>query len=829
MLRLLGSIRGQRASGAGPRLTAAPAAVFAAAVLLSSLLAAPAAPADGCFVWRNERIDIREPEQKAVILFEAGWEDLILEVRYEGAPEEFGWIVPLPAEPELEPSSPDLFVRLSELTQEPRYGGAPGRHAAGLHAGVEAVEVLQRKRVGIYDAAVLAARSGRALEAWLAGNGFRPPAGAGPLLAEYARRGWTFTAMKIAADAADTATARRLGDGTIQPVRFRFRTEAPVFPLKISAANGGDADLLLYVLTPTALEPANCRGVRWQVSAYGPFAPWNEWKAGFLPAHATLARGEGFLTKLRARFRPEQMEDLAFRPYDAEGRLRSDSLAVRAEAASQLGWSGARAGARPLLAFLKRARGAGQDVWSALWALGRVGDRAAIPTLLVWARGDDARCRLEAIEALAALQAPDLTAVSLAEVRRVFPRWLMSEEDHLARVVRDSSLARLVAAGDPACVAGLRDIVDPAAGWGLREAFGVELEERQCCAVAVMAACGDREAFAAMRRAVVTGGAEASRRFVKGTGVISGGVRDFPDALWGDFVDRGREARPAWPAARNAHGMLAARPALRDSLYRQASADPALPDAARTVLLSLLADPRPGDIAMLREIWTRAVRSGLEQVVRITSDASDRDGTLVPCNLVASCAACALGRLDRSRDLLDLLRELPAARQYLRAELCRGLALTRSSLGAAAVADYVREAWNATASAPGFREGLHAPGERDRRPLLTRGEWGFDLPYREADIARYLSGAGADTTVLEGLVADRGLDPYLRLYWFRLFPIGGAGFVSARARVLAVKDELSTALGDPTAEAELQRSHSRLWYVSDHALRLQRAVHSLDR
>jgi len=45
--------------------------------------------ADGTFVWRNEASDIREPEQKAVLLFDDGLEDLVLEVRYEGAPENF--------------------------------------------------------------------------------------------------------------------------------------------------------------------------------------------------------------------------------------------------------------------------------------------------------------------------------------------------------------------------------------------------------------------------------------------------------------------------------------------------------------------------------------------------------------------------------------------------------------------------------------------------------------------------------------------------------------------------------------------------------------------
>ena len=43
-----------------------------------ALALAPAARADGLFVWRNEQIDIHEPEQKALIVFDEGVEDLVL-------------------------------------------------------------------------------------------------------------------------------------------------------------------------------------------------------------------------------------------------------------------------------------------------------------------------------------------------------------------------------------------------------------------------------------------------------------------------------------------------------------------------------------------------------------------------------------------------------------------------------------------------------------------------------------------------------------------------------------------------------------------------------
>ncbi len=63
------------------------------------LMAAGTSWADGGFL--GKRGDIAEPDQKAVILFSGGVEDLIIQVQYEGAVNDFAWLVPLPAKPEV--------------------------------------------------------------------------------------------------------------------------------------------------------------------------------------------------------------------------------------------------------------------------------------------------------------------------------------------------------------------------------------------------------------------------------------------------------------------------------------------------------------------------------------------------------------------------------------------------------------------------------------------------------------------------------------------------------------------------------------------------------
>ena len=128
--------------------------------------------ADGCFVvpkfvWDKHK-DINEPTQKAIIVHDAGREELILQVKYDGPVEEFGWLVPVPNLPTVKKGSMECFYELSKFTQknlEPR--GAYGTLSAGTHKGSEEqeppVKVIEVKTVGAYDIAVLSTKDSGAL------------------------------------------------------------------------------------------------------------------------------------------------------------------------------------------------------------------------------------------------------------------------------------------------------------------------------------------------------------------------------------------------------------------------------------------------------------------------------------------------------------------------------------------------------------------------------------------------------------------------------------------------------------------------------------------
>jgi hypothetical protein len=160
--------------------------------------------ADGCFVFRwDKKTDINEPTQKAVILHGGGREDLLLQVKYEGAVDEFGWLIPVPSLPKVERGSMDAFYELSQLTQLHFGTGLATRGGMTLSAAAEGhapkVKVIETKTVGAYHVSILEAKDAGSLERWLKENGYSIPGGKREreIVDDYIRRGWFFVAAKI--------------------------------------------------------------------------------------------------------------------------------------------------------------------------------------------------------------------------------------------------------------------------------------------------------------------------------------------------------------------------------------------------------------------------------------------------------------------------------------------------------------------------------------------------------------------------------------------------------------------------------------------------------
>lgn len=250
---------------------------FVLLLLTVGWLAPVSARADGCFVFKwNKGIDINEPTQKAIIIHDAGRQDMLLQVKYEGPLEEFGWLIPVPSLPKVEKGSMEPFYELSELTQR-RFGtrktlSAGGPELSSRGAAPE-VKVIEIKTVGAYEVAILSANDSGALANWLKAHDYSLPEGKSEIVDDYIRRDWYFIAAKIELNkgsAFKTASAtgpthtgaslkaratiqKQLSSGELHPLLISFDTPKGIFPLKISAINGTPSEVSLYVLSDEPL------------------------------------------------------------------------------------------------------------------------------------------------------------------------------------------------------------------------------------------------------------------------------------------------------------------------------------------------------------------------------------------------------------------------------------------------------------------------------------------------------------------------------------------------------------------------------------------------
>ena len=296
--------------------------------------------ADGGFIW-HKGADLHEPSQKAIILHKDGVQDLILQVKYSGPAKEFCWIVPVPATPKLQAVDQDVFAELSLYTQKRMRWGY-------RQAKAPPVEVLARKKVGIFDTAVIKATDAAAIQQWLRKHGFQFPADRKDVLESYARKQWLFTAIRIDPAELTEDVEAKLHRGTLHPLLFTFRTKEIVYPLHISSINAGQTQLLLFVLSDAPVfHPWLAAGnaPRWAAKDQGPS---DRMKQDFAEAwhgrtyyrritrdelpkcRAILKRMKAdrwFLTRLDGLFYPAMMvDDLTIKPDpgpDASGRAHA--------------------------------------------------------------------------------------------------------------------------------------------------------------------------------------------------------------------------------------------------------------------------------------------------------------------------------------------------------------------------------------------------------------------------------------------------------------------------------------------------------------------------
>jgi Uncharacterized protein conserved in bacteria (DUF2330) len=296
------------------------------------------------------------PDQQALIHFTNDTERLVIETRFTAAGTNFAWVVPLPSRPVVEAASTGLFPTLRYLFQ-PRvihnvphyYLGilaaiavallirAAGRscfwRGVSVFLGIlclallllpalaiktrtlgdgsaatpaQAVSILDRRVVGVFDTTTIASQDPKALQNWLRENKFVVAADSDPVIASYVKEGWVFVAAKLRRDLPDLQTSMP------HPLSFTFKTARPVYPMRLTGLGNGPLRVELYVFGPSRATAPHFKVERCTRPCYPP--PSDGW-ARTSPeppniVHPLLRQwvgGAPVTTKLTATLKPAHM------------------------------------------------------------------------------------------------------------------------------------------------------------------------------------------------------------------------------------------------------------------------------------------------------------------------------------------------------------------------------------------------------------------------------------------------------------------------------------------------------------------------------------------
>lgn len=247
------------------------------------------------------------------------------QIRYQGSPESFAWVLPIAGTVDVGLSSNTVFDTLDSLTrttiqapplncpQQPSNCQAPlyaaGAKNASSGAPDEGVQVLKREVVGPYETVQLQATDPQALHNWLAQNGFVVPDDVKSVIDTYVAEKFNFLALKLIPGK---------GIQEMRPVRVTTQGAAAVLPLRMVAAGAGPVvGVTLWVLGEGRYEPQNFPSFYIPTEAL--VWDWTAQKSNYVELRAERAKalgGKGWEMETAPPFSRQSFETIVKSPYN---------------------------------------------------------------------------------------------------------------------------------------------------------------------------------------------------------------------------------------------------------------------------------------------------------------------------------------------------------------------------------------------------------------------------------------------------------------------------------------------------------------------------------
>ncbi|MEZ4235331.1 MAG: DUF2330 domain-containing protein [Myxococcota bacterium] len=285
----------------------------------------PQTPAAGFFCDRNNPVDQSGEDIVFSVDDVADTTTAHIQIAYEGAAEEFAWILPVATEPHVLLSTDRLFQELDwrtrtqfQLDVVERWhctgsrGYGYGYDAAGVadtgstfssSSNGGGVQVVSQDQVGPYDTVVLRARSATELLDWLQANDYSLPDTLDAVLTPYIAEESYFVALKLHKDT---------DVGALQPVAIQYPGQGVSIPIQLtSVAATPDMRLHVYVAGKSRAVPDSYL----HVTVNDLVVDWFSRGANYddaITVAADEAGGQAFATDYSGS--SDIMKDVLFRP-----------------------------------------------------------------------------------------------------------------------------------------------------------------------------------------------------------------------------------------------------------------------------------------------------------------------------------------------------------------------------------------------------------------------------------------------------------------------------------------------------------------------------------
>ena len=185
-------------------------------------------PVQACAGVGRQGKPVLNADQTVLMVWNAAarTQHFIRQANFKSAGDDFGFLVPTPSTPELAEAGDAAFAYLKKLTEPAVVRKALLRNGETPKSAAASVRVLSEQDIAGFHATVLEADKGVALAKWLSQHGFDFSPAVAAWADPYVKRGWKFTALKIAKGQGEGRNA------AAKALRITFKTEQPLFPYR---------------------------------------------------------------------------------------------------------------------------------------------------------------------------------------------------------------------------------------------------------------------------------------------------------------------------------------------------------------------------------------------------------------------------------------------------------------------------------------------------------------------------------------------------------------------------------------------------------------------